>query len=53
MIGKIRGTGSYVPGKVLDNNDLAKIMDLIHRGVMGNLVEMEDSDGAVVHIFVE
>lgn len=27
MIGKIRGTGSYVPGKVLDNHDLAKFMD--------------------------
>lgn len=27
MTGKIRGTGSYVPGKVLDNNDLAKFMD--------------------------
>ncbi len=27
MIGKIRGTGSYVPGKVLDNNDLAKFLD--------------------------
>lgn len=27
MIGKIRGTGSYVPGKVLDNNDLAKFID--------------------------
>ena len=27
MIGKILGTGSYVPGKVLDNNDLAKFID--------------------------
>lgn len=27
MIGRIRGTGSYVPAKVLDNNDLAKFID--------------------------
>lgn len=27
MVGKIRGTGSYAPGKVLDNNDLAKFID--------------------------
>lgn len=27
MVGKIRGTGSYVPGKVWNNNDLAKFMD--------------------------
>lgn len=27
MIGRIQGTGSYVPRKVLDNNDLAKFID--------------------------
>ncbi len=27
MIGKIRGTGSYVPGRVLDNHDLAKFIE--------------------------
>lgn len=27
MKGKIQGTGSYVPAKVLDNNDLAKFID--------------------------
>lgn len=27
MIGKIKGTGSYVPEKVWDNNDLAKFID--------------------------
>ena len=37
----------------LKNLDLAKIMELVHRGVMGNLVEMEDSDGAIVRVFVE
>ena len=27
MIGRIQGTGSYVPEKALDNNDLAKFID--------------------------
>lgn len=27
MKGKIIGTGSYVPKKIVDNNDLAKIVD--------------------------
>ena len=27
MIGKIKGTGSYAPPKIVDNNDLAKIVD--------------------------
>ena len=27
MVGKICGTGSYVPPHVMDNNDLAKIVD--------------------------
>ena len=37
----------------LENIDLAKIMELIRRGVMGNLVEIESSDGAIVKVFVE
>ena len=37
----------------LKNIDLAKIMELVHCGVMGNLVEVESSDGAVVSVFVE
>lgn len=39
--------------EALKSLDLAKIMELVHRGVMGNLVEVESSDGAVVKIFVE
>lgn len=39
--------------EALKNIDLAKIMDLIHRGVMGNLVEIESADGGVVRVFVE
>ena len=27
MVGKIYGTGSYVPEHVMDNDDLAKIVD--------------------------
>ena len=37
----------------LKNLDLAKIMELVHRGVMGNLVDVESSDGAVIRVFVE
>ena len=37
----------------LENIDLPKIMELIRRGVMGNLVEIESSDGAIVKVFVE
>ena len=37
----------------LEKIDLAKIMELIHHGVMGNLVEIESSDGAIVKVFVE
>jgi transcriptional regulator with XRE-family HTH domain len=37
----------------LKNLDLAKIMELVRRGVMGNLVEVESADGAIVRIFVE
>ena len=27
MVGKIYGTGSYVPEQVMDNDDLSKIVD--------------------------
>ena len=27
MVGKICGTGSYVPGHILDNHDLSRIVD--------------------------
>ena len=39
--------------QALKNLDLAKIMDLVRRGVMGNLVEIESADGAIVKVFVE
>ena len=37
----------------LKNLDLVKVMELVRRGVMGNLVEVESADGAIVRIFVE
>ena len=39
--------------EALKKIDLAKIMELVHRGVMGNLVEIEGADGEVVKVFVE
>ena len=45
---------SQVSGnKSLANIDLKQILDLVHQGVIGNLVEVESSDGDTVRIFVE
>lgn len=35
------------------NIDFNKILDLVKKGVVGNLVEVESSDGDMVRIFVE
>lgn len=35
------------------NIDFTKILDLVKKGVVGNLVEVENSDGDMVRIFVE
>ncbi len=37
----------------LKNIDFSQILDLASQGVLGNLVEVESSDGDVVRIFVE
>lgn len=37
----------------LKSIDLAQILALVQQGAIGNLVEVESSDGDVVHIFVE
>ena len=42
-------TGKYA----LKNVDLKKILQLVHQGVVGDLVEVESSDGTTVRIFVE
>ena len=44
--------------QVSDNNalksiDLSKIMNLVRQGAVGNLMEVEASDGDIVRIFVE
>ena len=37
----------------LKNIDIKHIIDLVHQGVVGNLVEVESADGDTVRIFVE
>ncbi|MBQ7874798.1 MAG: helix-turn-helix transcriptional regulator [Oscillospiraceae bacterium] len=37
----------------LKNIDFAKIFELVEKGAMGNIVEVESSDGDIVSIFVE
>lgn len=37
----------------LRNIDLAKIMELVERGLMGKLVEVESADGDIVEVVVE
>ena len=44
---QISGTGA------LKNVDLAQILTMVQQGAIGNLVEVESSDGDVVRIFVE
>ena len=50
-------TGMALPqfsgSDVLKNIDLNQIMELVHRGVMGNLVDIESSDGDTIRVFVE
>ena len=43
-----------ISGKeALKNIDLNQIMELVRQGAIGNLVEVESSDGDIVRIFVE
>ena len=37
----------------LKSVDLKKILQLVHQGIVGDLVEVESSDGTTVRIFVE
>ena len=39
--------------KSLQSVDFGKIMNLVRQGAVGNLLEVEDSDGDIVRIFVE
>ena len=38
---------------VMKSIDLKQIMELVQRGAMGNLVDVESADGDIVHILVE
>ena len=40
-------------GDALKNIDFAKILELVHQGVAGNLIEVESAEGDIVRIFVE
>ena len=45
---------NFVDGvDALRNLDLAKIMDLVERGVIGKLVEVESAEGDIVEVVVE
>lgn len=46
-------SGNITGGDALKNMDWQKIMDLVQRGVIGKLVEVESSDGDIVEIVVE
>lgn len=39
--------------EALRSVDLAKILELVEQGVVGNLVEIESDDGDIIQIFVE
>ena len=45
--------GAAGGGDAVKNMDWQKIMDLVQRGVIGKLVEVESSDGDTVEIVVE
>lgn len=38
---------------VLKNIDIGKILELVKKGTIGNLVEVESADGDIVQIFIE
>jgi hypothetical protein len=40
-------------GEALKNIDLAAVLELVDRGAIGNIVEVESSDGSTVRVFVE
>ncbi|MBQ3561234.1 MAG: helix-turn-helix transcriptional regulator [Oscillospiraceae bacterium] len=46
-------SGSDSLNSALKNIDLAKIFEMVEKGAMGNLVEVESHDGDIISIFVE
>ena len=47
------GDVSMGGGKHLDQIDIEKVMKLVQAGMVGNLIEVEEEDGATVRVFVE
>ncbi len=46
-------SATMVGGEAIKNVDLEKIIDMVERGVIGRLVEIETSDGDTVEVVVE
>ncbi len=46
-------SGSMNGSEALKNIDMSKIVDLVERGLIGKLVEVESADGDIVEIVVE
>ena len=46
-------SGNDSVNSALKNLDLAKIFEMVEKGVIGNLVEVESHEGDVISIFVE
>lgn len=46
-------SGNETVSNAFKNIDLAKIFEMAEKGAIGNLVEVESSDGDVISIFVE
>ena len=46
-------SGNETVSSAFKNIDLAKIFEMAEKGAIGNLVEVESSDGDVISIFVE
>lgn len=46
-------SGSVNGMEALKNVDMSKLIDLVERGLMGKLVEVESADGDIVEIVVE
>ena len=46
-------SGNDSLNSAIKNIDLAKIFEMVERGAIGNIVEVESHEGDIVNIFVE
>ena len=46
-------SGNETVNSAFKNIDLAKIFEMAEKGAIGNLVEVESSEGDIINIFVE